>query len=43
MNGDAAFHPFESNLVMGPVDKQRWIYACSKQLMDRVIWAYGQE
>ena len=25
----------------GPIDKQRWIYACSKQLMDRVIWAYG--
>ena len=25
----------------GPIDKQRWIYSCSKQLMDRVIWAYG--
>ena len=22
---------------------QRWIYSCSKQLMDRVIWAYGSE
>jgi UDP-4-amino-4-deoxy-L-arabinose formyltransferase/UDP-glucuronic acid dehydrogenase (UDP-4-keto-hexauronic acid decarboxylating) len=21
---------------------QRWIYSCSKQLLDRVIWAYGQ-
>jgi len=21
----------------------RWIYACSKQLMDRVIWGYGME
>ena len=29
------------NLVLGPIDKQRWIYSCSKQLMDRVIWAYG--
>jgi nucleoside-diphosphate-sugar epimerase len=27
--------------VLGPIDKQRWIYSCSKQLMDRVIWAYG--
>ena len=28
-------------LVYGPINKQRWIYACSKQLMDRVIYAYG--
>ena len=27
----------------GPINKQRWIYACSKQLMDRVIWAYGDK
>jgi nucleoside-diphosphate-sugar epimerase len=27
--------------VLGPIDKQRWIYSCSKQLKDRVIWAYG--
>lgn len=32
-----------SNLVLGPVHMQRWIYACSKQLLDRVIWAYGQK
>ena len=32
-----------SNLVLGPIDKQRWIYSCSKQLMDRVIAAYGQQ
>ena len=38
---DAEFDPYASNLVLGPIDKQRWIYACSKQLMDRVIWAYG--
>ena len=41
MCADAQFDPYESNLVLGPIDKQRWIYACSKQLMDRVIWAYG--
>lgn len=28
-------------MVYGPIDKQRWIYACSKQLLDRVIYAYG--
>jgi len=33
----------QSPLVMGPIHKQRWIYACSKQLLDRVIYAYGVE
>lgn len=32
-----------SPLVLGPVDKMRWIYSCSKQMMDRVITAYGTE
>jgi nucleoside-diphosphate-sugar epimerase len=41
MCADAEFDPYASNLVLGPIDKQRWIYACSKQLMDRVIYAYG--
>ena len=40
---DTEFDPESSELVMGPISKQRWIYACSKQLMDRVIWAYGSE
>ena len=43
MCSDAEFDPYASDLVMGPIDKQRWIYACSKQLMDRVIWAYGAQ
>ncbi len=38
---DREFDPETSELVMGPINKPRWIYACSKQLMDRVIWAYG--
>jgi nucleoside-diphosphate-sugar epimerase len=38
---DEQFDPYASELVLGPIDKQRWIYSCSKQLMDRVIWAYG--
>jgi len=40
---DAEFDPYGSDLVYGPIDKPRWIYACSKQLMDRVIAAYGQQ
>lgn len=43
MSRDAEFHPYESNLVLGPLTKPRWIYSCSKQLMDRVICAYGQQ
>ncbi len=41
MSRDAEFDPYASELVLGPIDKQRWIYSCSKQLMDRVIFAYG--
>jgi nucleoside-diphosphate-sugar epimerase len=41
MCADAEFDPYSSNLVLGPIEKQRWIYSCSKQLMDRVIYAYG--
>src|SRR3954468_21237722 len=40
---DEEFDPANSDLVYGPIEKQRWIYACSKQLMDRVIYAYGSE
>ena len=40
---DAEFDPEASNLVYGPINKPRWIYACSKQLLDRVIHAYGLE
>ncbi len=43
MSRDAEFDPYASELVYGPIDKPRWIYACSKQLMDRVIAAYGQQ
>ncbi len=38
---DKEFSEDTSPLVYGPISMQRWIYACSKQLMDRVIWAYG--
>ena len=38
---ERAFSEDASTMVLGPICKQRWIYACSKQLLDRVIWAYG--
>lgn len=43
MCADDGFDPENSNLVYGPINKPRWIYACAKQMMDRVIHAYGQE
>ena len=40
---EAEFDEDNSKLVLGPIRMQRWIYSCSKQLLDRVIWAYGQK
>ena len=40
---DKNFDEDTSNLVVGPISKQRWIYSVSKQLLDRVIWAYGDK
>ncbi len=39
---DARFDEEESHLVTGPIHKERWIYSTSKQLLDRVIYAYGK-
>lgn len=38
---DKEFDEHSSNLVTGPIEKERWIYSASKQLLDRVIYAYG--
>ena len=38
---DPQFDSETSELVLGPINKPRWIYSCAKQLMDRVIAAYG--
>lgn len=43
MCDDERFDEDKSKLVVGPIRKQRWIYSCSKQLLDRVIWAYGAQ
>lgn len=40
---DNVFDEDSSNLIVGPVNKPRWIYSVSKQLLDRVIWAYGEK
>lgn len=39
---DQEFDEEKSSLVLGPIHKERWIYSCSKQLMDRIIYAYGK-
>jgi nucleoside-diphosphate-sugar epimerase len=43
MNTDKQFHPERSHLVLGPINMCRWIYAASKQLIDRIIWSYGRD
>ncbi|MBN2491474.1 MAG: bifunctional UDP-4-amino-4-deoxy-L-arabinose formyltransferase/UDP-glucuronic acid oxidase ArnA [Planctomycetes bacterium] len=43
MCDEPEFDEDRSRLVLGPIHRQRWIYSCSKQLLDRVIWAYGAE
>ena len=41
MCDEKEFDEDNSKLVLGPIRMQRWIYSCIKQLLDRVIWAYG--
>ncbi len=43
MAGDSVLKEHETNFVLGPIHKQRWIYSCIKQLLDRVIYAYGEK
>ncbi|AJI93844.1 3-beta hydroxysteroid dehydrogenase/isomerase family protein [Yersinia ruckeri] len=43
MCDDKEFDEDHSRLIVGPINKQRWIYSVSKQLLDRVIWAYGEK
>jgi nucleoside-diphosphate-sugar epimerase len=38
---DNEFDEENSVMVTGPINKQRCIYSCSKQLLDRVIYALG--
>lgn len=41
MSPEAEFNEETSSFMQGPINKPRWIYSCCKQLMDRVIYAYG--
>jgi len=38
----ARMHEDDSCFMLGPVQRERWTYACAKQLLERVIWAHGQ-
>lgn len=42
MCADEKFDEETSNCVTGPICKERWIYSCSKQMLDRVIYAYAK-
>ncbi len=39
---DEVFDEATSQLVLGSIEKERWIYSCIKQMLDRLIWAYGK-
>ncbi len=39
----AVFQEDTTAFILGPVNKHRWIYSCAKQLLERVIHAYGLE
>ncbi|NVN98475.1 MAG: bifunctional UDP-4-keto-pentose/UDP-xylose synthase [Geobacteraceae bacterium] len=41
MSPDREFDEENSPLMLGPINKERWIYSCAKQMLDRVIYAYG--
>jgi len=43
MSEDQEFNEYTSKLILGPIHKNRWIYSCSKQLLDRVIIAYSDQ
>jgi len=38
-----AYNEEHSDLVYGPIQKQRWIYAAGKALLERVLYAHGVE
>jgi len=40
---DVVFDEDTSDLILGPVGQQRWIYACSKELLERVVYAHGEQ
>jgi nucleoside-diphosphate-sugar epimerase len=43
LSTDEVLNEDESPLIVGAVNRMRWIYSCGKQMMDRIVTAYGQE
>ena len=39
----AVFDEDTTHMILGPVAKHRWIYSCAKQLLERILHAYGLE
>lgn len=39
----ALFNEDSTAMILGPVGKHRWIYSCAKQLLERLLHAYGLE
>jgi nucleoside-diphosphate-sugar epimerase len=39
----AIFREDSTAMILGPVNKHRWIYSCAKQLLERILHAYGLE
>lgn len=37
----AIFQEDTTAFILGPVNKHRWIYSCAKQLLERILHAYG--
>lgn len=40
---DVTMRESQTNMIVGPIEKSRWIYSVSKQLLERVIHAHGQD
>lgn len=38
---DGTYLEDDSDLIMGPVTKQRWVYAAGKQFLERILHAHG--
>jgi len=43
LGASGVFREDDTPLVTGPIAKTRWIYSCCKQMLDRLIFAYGEE
>ena len=43
VTNEKTFKEYSTKLTVGPVHKSRWIYSTSKQLLDRIIFAYGEK